>query len=250
MLARVHLRTGPALLVAALELAVVGAAQTAPQTPAPAAAPSEDVLRFCGVFRLPSGGSLEVRPDASGQGLLVLGLGSKGALWLAGGKAPAERVQEAIDVAAERAERALRPLLSGKGEVDEAGFAGAAALAAAQKLVVGLEPRLGPQRTVRHCGSELPAQRVTWLVVRGRKASAWLKVQWSAAGKIAGLVEAKAAEQPPGLLALGLLRRDLAAGARGAQRTTLSVEGRGAGRVLVLEDRRGLFECPWESDLR
>lgn len=227
----------------------------APPTPRAAAAPrqdlSEDVRRFCGVFRLADGDEIEVRADDTGTGLIVMPLGPTGSARFTAGKLPDQRQVEALRLAAERSVNGLLPMLTGRGEVDATAFASPAAAAAVTKLLVGLVPRLGSGLELRSCGSDLVA-RWTWVQARGAHASLWLKVQWSSAGKISGVVETK--DVPPSRWAFTVVRRDWAVvhGPNGSSGSgaTLSIEGSNAGRALVLEDKAGLVECVWVRDVR
>lgn len=250
-------RRSPALvfvLVALAALPATGAAQTSKKPTGRAATatkeanePSPEVERFCGVFRVASGDEIEVRCDDTGKGLVLLPLGPLLAARLAVGKTPDAAQHEALTTAAERSVNALLPMILGRGDVDPQLFAGPAAIAAVQKALLPVKARLGADPLLRSCGSDL-GQRATFVQARGPQGTAWLKVQWSSGGKIAGLVESK--DGPPSQMAFAVVRRDWAVTASAPATATLSVEGRNAGRTLVVEDKHGLLECVWVRDVR
>lgn len=242
------------VLAAMTAFPAAGAAQTSKKPTARAASapktpdePSPEVARFCGVFRGASGEEIEVRMDETGKGLVLLPLGPMLAARLAVGKTPDQAQQEALTTAAERSVNALLPMISGRGDVDPQLFASPAAIAAVQKALAPVKARLGAEPLLRSCGSDL-GHRTTFVQARGPQGTAWLKVQWSSGGKIAGLVESK--DGPPSQMALALVRRDWAVTESGPAAATVSVEGRNAGRTLVVEDKHGLFECAWVRDVR
>jgi hypothetical protein len=218
------------------------AAQAAqPQTP------TAPVLRFCGQFRLPDGSLLELTPDASGTGLVLHGVDAKSAVLVMTGKPADEAQLEALVAAEQRVQKALSPLVTGRGEVDAAQFANAQAVAAVEKAIAALRPQVGAQARVVYAGSDLSA-RTTWAVLRGAAGSVAVAVQWSAGGKVAGLAQSKV--EPPARAAVSVPRPDWAVGQGALRGMTISVEGRGAGRVLVVENAQGLAVCPWKGDVR
>ncbi len=223
-----------------------------PKAPSPAAAaapvaPNENVQRFLGEFRTQDGASFVVRADAQGTGLVVVGADAASAVRLATGKPAADAQLEALKAAEARAQKALVPLLTSRGEPDESQFANAQAMAAVEKAIDALRARLGAAASACYAGSDLQA-RSTWVLLRGSSGSTFAVVRWSATGKVQGL-EAMAAE-PPTAVRLAVPRRDWAVGAGPQRNLTASVEGRSAGRTLVLEDATGLLVAAWKADAR
>ncbi len=209
--------------------------------------PSEAVQRFLGVFSLPDGGAFEVRADAAGSGIMLLGIEVASSVLLTTGKPPTDEEREMLNAAAMRVQQALAPFVTLRGEIDGAQFHGRDAQNAVGKSIESLRPQFGTTAQVVYAGSDLGA-RTTWAYLRGANGSVAVAVQWSASGKVAGVVACKA--EPPTRLPFAVPRGDWAVGAIAKRPTTISVEGKGAGRVLVIEHAGALFVCPWKGDLR
>lgn len=243
-----------ALCIACLAHAQDAGARKAPQGPRGAPAPSpapaqptETVQRFLGVFRLPDGGVFEARADAAGTGITLLGIEAASSVLLGSGKPPTEAELETLKAAEARVQKALAPLVSMRGEVDATQFQGPEARAAVQKSIDALRPQFGAAAQVVYAGSDLAA-RTTWAYLRGAAGSVCVAVQWSASGKVAAVVASKS--EPPARVPFAVPRRDWATGTIARRPTTISVEGKGAGRVLVIEHAGALLVCPWKGDLR
>ena len=253
----VSLRTFGRTIVFACSLAAAAVAQDRARKPdakgPPAASPvapvepSENVRRFLGEFRSADGMAIVVRADAQGTGLVAFGADAASAVRVATGRPAADAQLEALKAAEARVQKALAPMLARRGEPDESQFAGAQAMAAVAKALDALRARLGASGEAVYAGSDLQA-RSTWVLLRGASGSTFAVVRWSASGKVAGL-EAIAAE-PPTAVRLAVPRRDWAVGAGPQRGLTVSVEGRSAGRTLVLEDATGLTACAWKADAR
>jgi hypothetical protein len=75
---------------------------------------------------------------------------------------------------------------------------------------------------------------------------------WRQDGRIQSFAETR--EAPPFRLAFKLVHKDLAAALLGRTPLSITIEGEGAGRVLVLEDgtpgQAGLCECAWCGEVR
>ena len=210
MLLRLRMPTRLVFLLTAIQLLpALGAQDRArkpapPATPAPAAqaapqTPTAPVLRFCGQFRLPDGSLVEVTPDARGTGLVLHGIDAVSAALVMTGK-PVEPAQlEALAAAEQRVQKALSPIVTGRGEVDAAQFANAQAVAAVEKAIQALRPQVGAQARVIYAGSDLSA-RTTWALLRGAAGAVAVAVQWSAGGKVAGVAQSKV--EPPARAAL------------------------------------------------
>ena len=209
--------------------------------------PNENVRRFLGEFRSADGIAIVVRADVQGTGLVAFGADAASAVLLATGKPAADAQLDALKAAEARVQKALVPMLARRGEPDESQFAGAQAVAAVAKSLDALRARLGASGEALYAGSDLQA-RSTWVLLRGASGSTFAVVRWSASGKVVGL-EAIAAE-PPTAVRLAVPRRDWAVGSGPQRGLTMSVEGRSAGRTLVLEDAMGLVACAWKADVR
>lgn len=224
------------------------AASARPAAVAPAAPqPSESVQRFLGVFRLPDGGVFEARADAAGTGITLLGIEAASSVLLGSGKPSTEAELETLKAAEARVQKALAPLASMRGEVDGAQFQGPEAQASVQRSIDAMRPQFGAAAHVVYAGSDLAA-RTTWAYLRGAAGSVCVTVQWSASGRVSAVVASKT--EPPTRVPFAVSRRDWAIGSVGKRPTTISVEGKGAGRVLVIEHAGALLVCPWKGDLR
>ena len=249
----VSLRTFGRAIAFAIMCAAAAVAQDRARKPqmvaAPAqhAAPEQADRRFLGEFRSADGMAIVVRADAQGTGLVAFGADAASAVRLATGRPAADAQLEALKAAEARVQKALAPMLARRGEPDESQFAGAQAMAAVAKALDALRARLGASGEAVYAGSDLQA-RSSWVLLRGASGSTFAVVRWSASGKVAGL-EAIAAE-PPTAVRLAVPRRDWAVGAGPQRGLTVSVEGRSAGRTLVLEDATGLTACAWKAVAR
>lgn len=234
--------------------AAAGAAAPAESLPGPASgtAPPEDLERFVGVFELPTGGTVEVR--AQGGGLLVTGRGLVASARIAAGQWPPPGDEALLRRREDVAVARLARLLEGDAAVLADGFASDPARVEARALAQRLAAA-GPVDRVEFVGSEVgkpkpgkPAS--SWLrVVRAGQPPAVLQATWDARQRWTALKES---EEPAAFrAAFRLLRRDLAAAVIAGKPVTLTVEGTGAGRVLVLEDATpgplGLVECRWAA---
>jgi CubicO group peptidase (beta-lactamase class C family) len=229
-------------------------APVAVPAPVPAPAPqapvvSEDELRrFCGAFALPSGGQFEVRRE--GGELRVDGVGLIASARLVFGCWPVPKHDAALRAAEDRGMAGLVPLLAGEPAPDGV-FGGDAVKAAAAKLLGEIAARPGGPRKLEFVGTEVAGGTKSWLRAVGERDAVYLRVTWSGSGRISAVAEAPA----PGAFQrrFRVERADWAVGnwsvGTGAA-MTLSVEGRGAGRVLVLEDQGGITEGLWCKELR
>ncbi len=236
-------------------VAAKGEPTAAAPTPPPVAAPppvvqapvgAAQVARFLGAFELPSGGRFEVVKD--GDGIALLGLGLEASARLQFGRWPVAEVDVALRAAEDRSLAGLQPLVAGTGTPPTKCFAGDSALAAVRQAIDRIVARVGKGAELQFAGTETGATRQSWLRLVGRSGTAWLRVGWSTRGTIASLAES--AEPAPFRLRLRIERPDWAVGAVGAAAITVSVEGIGAGRTLVVEDQGGIVECEWVADLR
>lgn len=211
---------------------------------APSAAPSPRVERFLGVFASTDGLEVEVRADASGEGLVVRPRTPRTAQRLASGREPAGVASEANAAAEARIRRGLEPMAKQRGEADAEAFVDRKAMAAVQKVVDAAVGRVGAARDLAVVEVDVVKRRAV-VQCTGQKGSVYFDVQWSASGRLASIVESKDA---PSGKAFAVPRADWAERDHGA--ATISVEGRFAARVLVLEDASGLVELAWVRDLR
>ncbi|MGE3173604.1 MAG: serine hydrolase domain-containing protein [Planctomycetota bacterium] len=255
-----------AAVAPALPAAVVGADAAAPSgaaipvpVPAPAPPPSrdagasaavgdDDLLRFVGVFELPTGGRFEVRRRGDGRELELAGIGLVASARLAHGRWPLEGLDRALRLFEDRGMAGLEPLLFGRDDAPSSCFANGGALAAARRVMAEVRARVGSGAELQFVGSQVQPQKVSWLRVRGLDGTAWVRVGWTRDGEIGTIVEWP--QGAPFRAELRVERPDWAVGRAGDVPLTLSVEGRGASRVLVFEDAAGVVACPWVGDLR
>lgn len=216
-----------------------------PAAPAPAPAPpTPEVERFLGVFATEDGLEVEVRADATGRGLLLRPRSLKASLRLFTGKPADAALAEVLAVAEKRIRGGLEPMATGRGEPDAEAFPDRSAMGAAQKAIGAVLPRVGGGVDFSVFRIE-PAARRAWVSVRGRSGEAVFEVQWTGSGRLQAVTERKDA---PLAVAFAVRRKDWAE--RAESGASLSVEGRFAGRVLVLEDQGGLVEWRWRRDAR
>jgi len=237
----------------ALLLALLGGAlrgQT-PAGPLPPTGPAAALrARFLGEFALPAGGTLEV--GCTEDGLLVRGIGLQASVRLLAGRWPArdKAAEQALERGEARAMALLLPIVRGEGAAADVAFAGAEAGARARQAIAAAAQRVGADPELQFVGTESGAQPAAWFRLRGRNGGAWLRATWGAQRRFQSLVEAR---EPPFHAEFKLVRADVAAAVIQGHAVTLTVEGEGAGRVLVLEDASpgaaGLCEFRWRADL-
>jgi CubicO group peptidase (beta-lactamase class C family) len=222
------------------------AAAAAGQGPAEALRPDPDLDRFVGAFALANGGVFEVR--RGGDGLVVTGLGLQASARLqAGCWPPAGREAELRG----HEERGLAWFAAPGAPASAKVFASEEAAVAARAQWDALAPRLGKAPEWQYLGTEPGAPAASWFRTRGRDPVA-LRVVWRQDGRIQSFAETR--EPPPFRLAFKLVHKDLAAALLGKTLLSITIEGEGAGRVLVFEDgtpgQAGLCECAWCGEAR
>jgi hypothetical protein len=240
----------PALPPALVTRAAPQASQTAP-APGAATTPQppvgdEQIARFLGVFELESGGRYEVLRD--GDGVVLVGIGVQASARLQFGGWPVPEFDKALHLSEERSVAGLEPLVTGSGAPPPKSFASDAAIAAARPVVERAVARAGKPATLQFAGTETTGVHQSWVRLSGRGGAVWLRIGWSLRGTIASVAES--AQPAPFRAHFRIERADWAQGTLGGTQATLSVEGQGASRTLVLEDRAGIVECRWVGDLR
>jgi CubicO group peptidase (beta-lactamase class C family) len=197
----------------------------------------EDLARFSGVFRLATGGTYEIRER--GGALDVTGCGPTAAEQLLyGGDAPKEHVRRLREIE-DSGLLLLQQLVDGGSP--EGAYAGESKSVAGQAALAAALAQTGASPHLRYLCSDANASR-SWFRLSGR-ADVDLAVRWDRRLRIAEL--ASNGGPLPTLQQARLVRRDYAVLTVASRAVTMTVEGQGASRVLVVEDERGIAEAEW-----
>lgn len=200
----------------------------------------QDLQRFAGLFEAANGDSYRVQ--VKGKGLVVTGLGLAASARMQFGRWPPSRYADRLRRYEDRGLAMLQGLLAGNRSGE--GFTSDRASVKALQLLGSLQQQLGDSPTVRYLGSEVGSSNTSWFLLEGNE-EVLLCARWSRGNKFSSLrVPDKAA---PFACAFAVRRPDWAEATESGKRMSLSVEGKGAARILVLEDRGGLVECAWQG---
>ncbi|MEC7584972.1 MAG: serine hydrolase domain-containing protein [Planctomycetota bacterium] len=200
----------------------------------------EELQRFTGLFQAANGDAYRV--EVKGRGLVVTGLGLAASARMQFGRWPPSRYEDRLRRYEDRGLAMLQRLLAGDRSGDA--FTSDRASVKAMQLLGSLEQQLGDAPTVRFLGSEVGSSSTSWFLVEGNEPVV-LCARWSRGNKFSSL---RVSDKPaPFSCAFAVRRPDWAEATESGKRMSLSVEGKGAARVLVLEDRGGLIECSWQG---
>ncbi len=210
---------------------------------------ASDQERFCGVFAHQDGGFLTVQRQA--DALLVLGVGMQASARIATGqRLPLAKADELRKVA----DRGLVLLqrMTKDATLCRPSFVGDAEALAARQLFDSIRPRLQGQPAFTYIGTELAAPRASWFQGRVTDGVVTLRLLFAADERCQSLSVSR--EPPPFCATFRVVQRDLAIAKVGNMTLSITVEGEGAARMLVLEDGSvgadGLVEFRWCAESR
>ena len=204
----------------------------------------DELDRFVGTFRLPSGGTFRV--ERSDRGLRLQAAGLQASVRVREGRWPGQ-----TSVLAQRSEdrglALLGRLLEGDASVVDEAFADSAPAASASALLAGILAEHGALSRLEFVGTA-PVDRAarSWFRVVCAQGSALVVVDWLDERRFARCRRASA--EPPFGVDLTVTAPDWAVGrATGGWPLRLTIEGRGDARVMVFEDGSpgddGLIDC-------